>query len=310
MQLLSGIVGLLFAVAFIGVIVISTYLWNRNRREKILIRRRLRLNGEYGRLITDIRRPEGVNRWRWLQNLLDDLLLGRVIGFYSGIVRRAGYRHPAAGALYFVSKIFVAILCVIVLRIADSPLQPYFLNTGDYKPYLLVFILVWVFSDLVLWRQVQNYRREILRDLPFWLDLHTTLLEGGMGFDESLARINIEGEHRERPLFIELAQVYRQIHLGSSRTEALRSMSDALKIEALDVVVSCIIQGEVMGVGMVDTLRSQAEMARNQIWEDSLADAQRLPVELVFPMAIAILPSLFLLLLGPPLLQLFELFGR
>lgn len=309
MEVLGGIVGVIFAITLVGVAIALLYLWNRNRNEYLHLRRRLGLNGEYGRLLNEIRRPETGNRWQWLQNLFDDLLLGRVLRFYSRLVRRAGYRHPAGGAIFLAAKIFIILVLLFFFRLVESPIQGYFHVPGNYQPYLFVVILTWLFTDLILWRQVQNYRRLILTDLPFWLDLHTTLLEGGMGFDESLARVNVEGEHRNRPLFIELAQVYRLIHLGSSRTDALRSMSDALQIDALDVVVSCIIQGEIMGVGMVDTLRAQADMARNQVWEDALADAQRLPVELVFPMALAILPSLFLIMMGPPLLQLLDFFG-
>jgi tight adherence protein C len=131
-----------------------------------------------------------------------------------------------------------------------------------------------------------------------------------MGFDEALTRMYLNGGHRARPLFDELQHANRLIQLGSSRSEALRAVAEPLRIESLETVVACIAQGEIMGIGMAQSLRAQAEMVRNQIYEDAMARAHRLPVELLFPLALGILPSLFLMVIGPPLLQLLQFFNE
>ena len=71
------------------------------------------------------------------------------------------------------------------------------------------------------------------------------------------------------------------------------------------VVVSAIVQGEQLGGGMVETLKGQAEMVRNKCWEEAQHKANKLPVLLVFPMAVGVLPAMFLIVVGPPIIRLF-----
>jgi tight adherence protein C len=157
---------------------------------------------------------------------------------------------------------------------------------------------------------MSRYRRQIESDLPFWLDLHTTLMEGGMGFDEALARMLAEIGFLERPIFRELNVAYKRQRLGATRPEALLTMAAALDVEPLDVVVNTIVQGERMGASVSDTLRAQADMIRNKVWEEAQARAQRLPTKLIFPIAVGVLPSFFLITVGPPLLKLLQFFEK
>ncbi len=298
-----GLFGVMLAAAIAGLV-----WWSRREALKVTIRQRLGLSGPAGGVAV---RSSMIESLPWLDRALDILMLNPILTMYSGWLRRAGYRDADAPYAYFFGKIIITALCLVALYSLPSVIQPLYLHGGFPVAGIITALIIWFFMDLLLWRKVQQYRRQILGDLPFWLDLHTTLLEGGMGFDEALARIYVEkGSQRNRPIFDELQQVYRLMHLGASRSDALHSMADPLQIDALDVAVAAIIQGEIMGVGMVNILRSQADMVRNQVWEDSLTQAQRLPVELIFPMAVAILPSLFLLLIGPPLLRLIDAFTR
>ena len=72
-------------------------------------------------------------------------------------------------------------------------LDHYFSNGNFPLAALITVPLLWGIMDFFLWGRVKDYRDEIMADLPFWLDLHTTLLEGGMGFDEAMTRIYREG---------------------------------------------------------------------------------------------------------------------
>jgi tight adherence protein C len=98
--------------------------------------------------------------------------------------------------------------------------------------------------------------------------------------------------------------MFSEINLGIARIEALRWMADRVDVEALDTVVAAIVQGEQMGGGIVDTLRAQADMMRNKVWEESRERAQKLPVKLLFPMVIGIMPSIFLVTVAPSLLRM------
>jgi tight adherence protein C len=167
-----------------------------------------------------------------------------------------------------------------------------------------------VVPDLLLVLRVRAYRRRIETEIPFWLDLHATLMEGGIGFDEALTRIVAESGHLRRAVFRELADVHRRSGLGNPRTTALKDMAARLNVEGLDAVVGAILQGEHMGVGIADTLRAQADMMRNKVWEDAQARAQKLPVKLIFPIAIGVLPSLFLVTIAPSVIRFLGFLSR
>jgi tight adherence protein C len=180
----------------------------------------------------------------------------------------------------------------------------------DWMSGLVIWVIfgAWALPDIWLWRRMKWYSRQIESDLPFWLDLHTTLVEGGMGFDEALVRLCSETEFADRPIFRELGGMYRRMLLGEPRSQALRQMGTELQLESLDVIVASLIQSERMGSAIGDTLRIQADMIRNKVWEDAQERAHKLPTQLVFPIAVGVLPSLFLVTIGPSVLKLIQYF--
>src|SRR6185436_11517674 len=146
--------------------------------------------------------------------------------------------------------------------------------------------------------------------IPFWLDLHSTLVEGGLGLDAALAIIVEETAHSKEPLFAELRQLHRDLMLGQNRIQAYRTFSDRAGVVELGHVVAAIVQAQQLGSGMIDTLRSQADMMRNKIWEGANQRAEKLPIKLLFPTAIGVLPSMFVVAVLPGMLHMVEYLGR
>jgi tight adherence protein C len=174
---------------------------------------------------------------------------------------------------------------------------------------LIAGVGIWL-PDVVLQRVIEARQLAIRRALPDVLDLMVVGLEAGMGFDQATSKV-IEKNHG--PLAEELARVLKQIGLGKSRSEALRTMAERTQVPDLTTFVAAVQQSETLGVSIANTLRVQADTARERRSQRAREAAAKLPVKLLFPLVFFIFPALFVVVLGPGAVrfaQLFEVLGK
>jgi tight adherence protein C len=167
----------------------------------------------------------------------------------------------------------------------------------------------WIILTIVVclpWLVVRASRRRIVteveRDLPLVLELLATLGESGLGFDAALARV-VAAQPPERPLTAEFRTFQRETLTGRSRVDALRRLARRLDVPTMTIFISAVVQAEQIGSGVADVLRSQAEDVRDRRRDRALNLAQSLPVKLLFPLVICFLPAIFVVTLGPIMLQ-------
>ena len=143
------------------------------------------------------------------------------------------------------------------------------------------------------------------RELPDALDVLAVSVEGGLGFDAALARL---GEYLEGPLVEEFLLVLAELRIGESRSNALRKMAERVEIPELTAVVNSLIQAEQLGSPLGQMLRIQAEESRNRRQIAAEERAMKAPVKMLVPTAIFIFPAMFVVILGPAILKLNEVF--
>lgn len=143
---------------------------------------------------------------------------------------------------------------------------------------------------------------EIQRSMPFVLDLLTLSVEAGMDFMTALQRTSEHG--RITALNEELLRAIRQIQLGKTRREALRNMIERIDQTDVTTVLNAIVQADELGVSLGAILRIQADQIRNKRFERAEKLANEAPVKLLFPLLFFIFPSVFLILLGPVIMEL------
>lgn len=155
-----------------------------------------------------------------------------------------------------------------------------------------------------LWlkRTLRERHRELDRALPFVLDLLTLSVEAGMDFMSSIRRI-IE-RRKVDALSEEFIRAVREMQIGRTRREALRDMARRARHPDLSSVVSALCQADELGVGMGTILRIQADQIRQRRFQRAEKLANEAPVKLLFPLVCFIFPSVFLVLLGPILLEM------
>jgi tight adherence protein C len=167
-------------------------------------------------------------------------------------------------------------------------------------------ILGLVLPDFSLKRAVAGRQAKITDALPDTLDLLTVSVEAGLGFDQALLKIV---EKTKGPLTDECQRVLHEIRIGKARRDALREMGLRAGVEDLQTFVAAIIQADQLGVSIGNVLRIQAQQLRQKRRQKAEARAQKAPVKMLIPMILFIFPSLFIILLGPGVLQLIDNFS-
>ena len=155
----------------------------------------------------------------------------------------------------------------------------------------LFYPMIWV-ND-----QVQKRHLQISRALPFNLDLLTLSVEAGLDFTAALAKVVEKGKHG--PLRDELALVLKQLKMGKTREEALKSMIARVDLPALSQFVTALIQADRMGTSLGKVLRIQSTQLRIERTQRAEKLANEAPVKMLFPLIACIFPTVFMVLFGP-----------
>ncbi len=161
---------------------------------------------------------------------------------------------------------------------------------------VLFAALGFFFPDLWLRSRVSRRQKGIFRAMPDALDLLTICVEAGLGFDAAMAKVH---EKWENDLALEFGRVIQEIRLGKLRRDALRDMADRLQVTEMTSFVAAIIQSEQLGVSMAKVLRIQSDQMRVRRRQMAEEEAHKLPIKMIFPIALLIFPSIMVILLGP-----------
>jgi tight adherence protein C len=171
---------------------------------------------------------------------------------------------------------------------------------GYGTPGVLMLVITtgvgWFGVDLALARYHAARRRAILRDLPTVMDLLVLSMEAGMGLDRALRTIVHE---YHSPLAEELQRVLNDIDLGMGRGAAFERMAGRVGLEELRSVSRAILQSGELGASLVGVMQTQSRDVRLSRRRAAESEALRAPIKMLFPLVLFILPTLFMLLLGP-----------
>jgi len=171
-------------------------------------------------------------------------------------------------------------------------------------PFALVGALL---SHVWLSRRVRARQRAIWKSLPDAFDLMTTCVEAGLALDASFGLVS---EKLAGPVSEEFAEVLREIGLGKARREALRDMAERTGVPDLEAFAHAIVQAEELGTSLGTVLRVQGKQMRIKRRQRAEEEARRAPAKMVFPLVFFIIPTLFMVILGPVAIEVFEAFSE
>jgi tight adherence protein C len=157
----------------------------------------------------------------------------------------------------------------------------------------------------VLWikSKISKRQRNIVKALPDALDLLVICVEAGLGFDAAMGKVY---EKWDNDLAVAFGRVLREIQLGKIRREALRDMANRMDVPDVTSFIAAIIQADQLGVSMSKILRVQSDQMRVKRRQRAQEKAQQAPVKMLIPMVFLIFPSIWIVLLGPAAIILFN----
>jgi len=154
-----------------------------------------------------------------------------------------------------------------------------------------------------LGRAATKRQKEVRRSLPDVMDLLVVSVEAGLAFDMALLRVvdKFKGAVSD-----EFQRVLKEVQLGKSRKDALKDMADRMGVPELAALVSAVIQAEQLGVGVAGVLRLQSDLIREKRQQFIEEQAMKAPVKMLFPLVFFIFPSIFVVILGPAVLNIMK----
>lgn len=204
-------------------------------------------------------------------------------------LRRAGHDFSLGPEQFFAGKLVAAIVGALFGLTLQQML-------GQSMPIiLLVCALVgYVYPDLWLKETITAREKRIFRDLPYYLDIITLSVESGTNLVTAFSYAVQKSP--PSPIRDEFKRVLRDIRAGKPRTECLREFADRVQMQAIDSLVSSLIQAEKVGSSLGPILRAQAEQRRNERFLKAEKLAMEAPVKLLGPLVMFIFPTTFIVL--------------
>ena len=170
---------------------------------------------------------------------------------------------------------------------------------------LVAFVAIGYFlPDLLVYNAGLRRTEEILRTLPDALDLLDLCMESGLSLQASIAQV---AENQQGPVAAEFARVLREMQLGKSRSEAFAALGSRTTQTDLVRFVSGLQQAEQLGIPVASVLKEQAASMRH---ERAREQAQKVPVKILAPLMLCFLPGLFIIILGPAVVNAVNYFSQ
>ena len=210
-------------------------------------------------------------------------------------LRLAGLSISPENFLFYKKAIMVLII-VVSAFIAIITKTIFLILIG-----LLIALLI---PNLYLNSKVKSHQQGIRDQLPDAMDLLGVCIESGLSFDASLLKVS---ERMEGPFIEELLKLYRQIQMGVPRGDALKNMANSSEIPELKTFIAALAQATQLGIPMNNIMKVQSETLRETRMQMAREKGQKAPVKMLLPMVGLNFPVLFIVILGPVVINIMSM---
>ncbi len=213
-----------------------------------------------------------------------------------------GTRLIAAGVAARISVAqFLALKAGLALAgVATGAVAGIAFGTGAALLLVPVGAAGFLLPDFLIGSRVRARRERIRSELPDALDLLAVSVEAGLGLDGAITKLT---EHMEGALVDEFALTLGEIRIGEARPDALRKLAERVPAPEVAAFVRSVLQADQLGISLGRILRVQAADSRLRRQAAAEEKAMKAPIKMLFPTAILIFPALFVVILGPALLN-------
>lgn len=293
--MLTAVMISVFATVSVLMVLLLNYIF----REKLNINKRIKS------YVYTAEKETNLHQGTFIERIIAPVI-GKATGFVDRItpknhynqmekrIKEAGYpKGVSVGGIVSFQIIMTCFSIVIALLMkfsADAPLS---------KVIIIVAALLGIINMLpkyYLKHRIALRQKEIEKSLPDALDLLTVSIEAGLSFDGAVAKLV---EKMSGVLIDEFAIALKEMRVGVSKREAFKSLVERVPVPSLVTFVGSILQADQLGVSMGNVLRIQSSLARQKRRQKTQENAMKAPVKMLLPMILFIMPTIFIVILGP-----------
>lgn len=217
----------------------------------------------------------------------------------------AGHDGAIAPLIYSMSRLVL----MVGLPVITFILMPKNTFNLTVMAVLVAALCGFLFPAAFLARKVRMRQEKIKRALPDGLDLLVVCVEAGISLDAAILRVAKDLNTAHPELARELAIVNRKTNAGVRREEALRGLWERTGVDDIRTLVASLIQSEKWGTSSSRVLRVSSETLRRKRRQSAERRAALAPNKMTIPLALLIFPALFVVILGPALINIYDAFG-
>jgi tight adherence protein C len=215
---------------------------------------------------------------------------------------RAGFRGPNALKVLYGAKLIFGLGLPLIAAVLILPGQA---DPSNKMLAVLAAVVIGFFGPNEYVRRAGKKRqKQIRRGLANALDLLVVCVESGLGLDQAIVQVAKELEHAHPEICEEFSLVNLELKAGKRRAEALRNLAERSGVDDLKKLVAVLVQADRFGTGVAQSLRAHSDYMRVQARQVAEEKAAKLGVKLVFPIFFCILPSLFVVTVGPVVMRI------
>ncbi|MDQ0211840.1 type II secretion system F family protein [Arthrobacter bambusae] len=179
-------------------------------------------------------------------------------------------------------------------------------SVGKFLLGIAVISVAYFVPDILIRSNAQKRREAIRLELPNSLDQMLISVQAGLGFEAAMART---AENGKGPLADEFIRTLQDIQVGRSRKDAYDDMSQRVDVPDVRSFIRAVVQADAYGIAIAKVLKAQAQEMRTKRRQRAEEYAMKIPVKILFPLIFCIFPTLFIILLGPAVMNIIAAFS-
>ena len=219
----------------------------------------------------------------------------------------AGYRHPSAVVVYAGVRVITAAVLAGGAFLVGTVMGA---NMGIVLFVAFYLALVGYLLPLMVVRsRLRRRQKDIILTLPDALDLLVVCVEAGLGLNQAFVRVAEEIHPLSEITATEFHLMNLEIRAGTTREQALRNIFERTGVEDLRTLTNIMIQADRFGTSVAAALRVHAETLRDKRRQRAEEAAAKTTIKMIFPLVFCIFPAIFVVLIGPGMIQIFETLG-
>ena len=256
------------------------------------------------------RRQQRRQQWEGLVEALGERIgAGRKDeGATRKLLYQAGFRGSRALSLYQGMRLVLPVGLAVVGMMFVAPALG--LSFGGALMVAVWFgAMGWVAPSFYVGGRAKARQKELQLALPDTLDLMVVCVEAGLGLNQAIVRVAEEIRHVSMVASQEFALVNMEIRAGTPREDALRNLGERTGQEDLRSLVAMLIQTDRFGTSVAQALRVHSDTLRAKRKQRAEEAAAKTTIKMLFPLVFCIFPAMFVVILGPAMIQIMQMFA-